>query len=201
VTITGRGDSQENKLKCALVVMKRFPLTALCGRQQSSMGFMATTLRSRPFSKTAYIPPDKVESLFELTKSNKFGRINSPVAGARVQAELPIGRNPFQLYSVATPNGQKIGILLEELGIGEVHVKPCMKIVRRSVNALSFLKYLAYDAHKIDLNGDQFKTRFVELNPNSKIPIAMDIVKGKPIRLFESGRGQVRWVTCDIVFY
>ena len=67
-----------------------------------------------------YIPPDKVESLFELTKGSKFAKTNSPTAGARTQAELPIGRTSFQFYSVATPNGQKVSILLEELGIGNV---------------------------------------------------------------------------------
>lgn len=52
---------------------------------------------------------------------NKFSKINSPKAGARTQAELPIGRTSFQFYSVATPNGQKVSILLEELGIGNYH--------------------------------------------------------------------------------
>ena len=78
----------------------------------------AITQWQRPYAK--YIPPDKVESLFELAmgNDNKFSRTNSPTAGARTQAELPIGRTSFQLYSVATPNGQKVSILLEELGIG-----------------------------------------------------------------------------------
>ena len=97
-------------------------LKTISSRVSPSRGMVPLycTLR-RPLSK--YIPPDKVESLFELTRGNKFASINSPRAGARIQAELPIGRTSFQLYSVATPNGQKISILLEELGIGNYYVE------------------------------------------------------------------------------
>ena len=77
---------------------------------------------------------------------------------------LPVGNAPFQFYSLATPNGQKPAILLEELGID-------------------------YDAHKIVIDGEQFTTGFVEINPNSKIPAAVDNEGsgGKSVRLFESG--------------
>ena len=82
---------------------------------------------------------------------------------------LPVGDTPFQFYSLATPNGQKPAILLEELGI-------------------------EYDAHKVMLNGEQFTSGFVEVCPNSKIPAALDKdgVGGKPVRLFESGEDTAR---------
>lgn len=66
---------------------------------------------------TAYVPPSKVEDLYSATKGNKFAGLNSPVAGARHEAQLPRGDQSFQLYSLSTPNGQKVGIMLEELGI------------------------------------------------------------------------------------
>jgi hypothetical protein len=77
---------------------------------------------------------------------------------------LPEGEAPFQYYSIATPNGQKPAILLEELGI-------------------------EYDAHKVKINGEQFTSGFVDICPNSKIPAAVDKdgPGGKPVRLFESG--------------
>jgi len=62
-------------------------------------------------------PPPKIEEIFAATGGNKFSAINSPVAGPRTQQDLPAGTAPIQLYSLATPNGQKVSILLEELGI------------------------------------------------------------------------------------
>jgi len=109
-------------------------------------------------------PPPKIEDLFAATAGNKFSGINSPVAGARTQQDLPVGNAPIQLYSLATPNGQKVSILLEELGID-------------------------YDAHVINIGkGDQFSSGFVGVNPNSKIPALVDKdgPGGEPISLFES---------------
>eukprot|EP00656_Telonema_subtile_P052403 TRINITY_DN7304_c0_g2_i2.p1 TRINITY_DN7304_c0_g2~~TRINITY_DN7304_c0_g2_i2.p1 ORF type:complete len:283 (-),score=64.01 TRINITY_DN7304_c0_g2_i2:118-966(-) len=110
-----------------------------------------------------WAPPASIEELIAQgsTEGNKFSGINSPVAGARTPDPLPAGAAPFQLYSLATPNGQKVGILLEELG-------------------------LEYDAHVSNIGrGDQFSAGFVALNPNSKIPCALDKQTG--VRLFESG--------------
>jgi GST-like protein len=108
-------------------------------------------------------PPQKVEELFSRVAGNT---INSPTAGPRTKHEYPSPKEgPLQLYSLATPNGQKVGILLEELGI-------------------------PYDAHIVNISkGDQFSTGFVAANPNSKIPAATDFdgPDGKPINLFESG--------------
>ncbi len=103
----------------------------------------------------------------------KFASTNSPTAGARHQKVLPIGDAPLQLYSLNTPNGIKINILLEELA--ELGIKGA-----------------AYDAYKIDISeGDQFGSDFVAINPNSKIPAlvdhAADTEDGKPIPIFESG--------------
>ncbi|MFC3943143.1 glutathione-dependent disulfide-bond oxidoreductase [Pseudomonas gingeri NCPPB 3146 = LMG 5327] len=99
----------------------------------------------------------------------KFANINRPIAGATHDKELPIGRHPLQLYSLATPNGQKITILLEELlALGHQGAE--------------------YDAWLIRIgDGDQFGSGFVDVNPNSKIPALMDHSGPKPIRIFESG--------------
>lgn len=111
-------------------------------------------------------PPSKIEELFNSTDGNNFSAINSPTAGARTSFDYPAPvTGPFQLYSLATPNGHKVGILLEELEI-------------------------PYDAHIVNImKGDQFTSGFVNANPNSKIPAAIDFdgPDGKPISLFESG--------------
>lgn len=98
-----------------------------------------------------------------------WSKINRPTAGARDDATLPVGKHPLQLYSMATPNGQKVTILLEELlALGE--------------------KGAEYDAHLIRISeGDQFSSGFVAVNPNSKIPALMDHSTSTPIRVFESG--------------
>jgi len=104
-------------------------------------------------------PPATAEELYEKTDGNKFSFINRPTAGARDTVELSNGNAAIQLYSLATPNGQKVGILLEELGV-------------------------EYDAHTVNIGtGAQFGSGFVSVNPNSKIPCATD----GEIRLFESG--------------
>lgn len=99
----------------------------------------------------------------------QFAAINRPEAGARYQQSLPQGEQPLQLYSLATPNGVKVTILLEELlalGIAEAE----------------------YDAWLIDIQqGQQFSSGFVALNPNSKIPALLDLSGSEPVRVFESG--------------
>ncbi|WP_110717612.1 glutathione-dependent disulfide-bond oxidoreductase [Salinicola acroporae] len=116
-------------------------------------------------SDTGYIPP----KVWEPKESGgKFASINRPVAGPTHDKELPVGKHPFQLYSLATPNGVKVTVLLEEL--------------------LALGKDAEYDAWLIKIgDGDQFGSGFVEVNPNSKIPALMDRSGDKPIRVFESG--------------
>ncbi len=103
------------------------------------------------------------------TQDGRFGSINRPEAGARFEAELPRGKHPLQLYSLATPNGQKVTIMLEELlaaGVGAAE----------------------YDAHLIRImEQDQFSSGFVAINPNSKIPALVDHSESEPVRVFESG--------------
>ena len=114
-----------------------------------------------------YVPP-KVWS-WNKPNGGQFASINRPVAGATHEKALPIGRHPLQLYSRATPNGQKVTILLEELlALGHGGAE--------------------YDAWLIDIGaGEQFGSGFVEVNPNSKIPALMDRSGPEPIRVFESG--------------
>jgi GST-like protein len=113
-----------------------------------------------------WTPTENIEELYKMnaTGGNQFASTNAPTAGARDTIELPVGKAPIQFYSLATPNGQKPGILLEELGVD-------------------------YDAHVIGLSGAQFSGGFTGVNPNSKIPAAVDMEgpDGKPINLFESG--------------
>ena len=98
-----------------------------------------------------------------------FASINRPVAGATHDKELPVGRHPLQLYSLGTPNGVKVTVMLEELlAAGHAGAE--------------------YDAWLIRIGeGDQFGSGFVEVNPNSKIPALVDRSGAKPIRVFESG--------------
>lgn len=102
-------------------------------------------------------------------QGGKFASTNRPAAGATHEQALPVGNNPLQLYSLNTPNGIKVNILLEELA--ELGVKAAQ-----------------YDAYKIDImQGDQFGSDFVNINPNSKIPALVDNSVNPPIKLFESG--------------
>lgn len=116
---------------------------------------------------TEYVPP-KVWT-WETESGGTFASINRPIAGATHDKELPIGKHPLQLYSLATPNGQKVTILLEELlALGHSGAE--------------------YDAWLIKIgDGDQFGSGFVGVNPNSKIPALMDHSGPTPIRVFESG--------------
>ena len=98
-----------------------------------------------------------------------FANINRPIAGPTHEKELPVGRHPLQLYSLATPNGVKVTVMLEEL----------LELGHSGAE---------YDAWLIRINeGDQFGSGFVSANPNSKIPALMDRSGAKPIRVFESG--------------
>lgn len=98
-----------------------------------------------------------------VTSGGAFASINAPTAGARAEKALPRGKHPYQLHSLATPNGVKVTILLEELGV-------------------------EYDAWKVNIMaGEQFNSGFVALNPNSKIPALYDYSGDEPVRLFESG--------------
>lgn len=117
-----------------------------------------------------YVPPDVWKPDDDLEGTNKFGKINRPTAGSRFEKELSVGEHPFQLYSLGTPNGQKVTILFEEL-------------------LMAGVKEAEYDAWLIDISaGDQFGSGFVAINPNSKIPALVDYInKENPIRLFESG--------------
>ncbi len=117
--------------------------------------------------KKEYQPP-KVWK-WEKEDGSKFSNINRPVSGPTHQQALPVGDHPFQLYSLATPNGQKVTIMLEELLAAGV-------------------KEAEYDAWTIDISeGDQFSSGFVNVNPNSKIPALMDRSSNPPVRVFESG--------------
>lgn len=119
-------------------------------------------------SETSEYTPPKVWE-WKKPSGGQFASINRPIAGATHEKELPVGRHPLQLYSLATPNGQKVTIMLEELlALGHQGAE--------------------YDAWLIKIGeGDQFGSGFVEVNPNSKIPALMDRGGAKPIRVFESG--------------
>src|SRR5580698_4866207 len=101
--------------------------------------------------------------------SGRFANINRPTAGATHEKDLPVGRHPLQLYSLGTPNGVKVTVLLEELlALGHSGAE--------------------YDAWLIRIgDGDQFSSGFVSINPNSKIPALVDRSSLTPIRVFESG--------------
>ena len=117
--------------------------------------------------KSNYTPP-KVWK-WDSENGGEWAKINRPIAGATHEQALPVGNNPLQLHSLATPNGVKITLMLEELlelGIKEAE----------------------YDAYPISIpKGEQFSSGFVEINPNSKIPALVDNSLDKPLRIFESG--------------
>ena len=115
----------------------------------------------------AYTPP-KVWT-WDKENGGQFASTNRPIAGATHDKELPVGEHPYQLYSLATPNGVKVTVMFEELleaGVSEAE----------------------YDAWLIRIgDGDQFGSGFVEINPNSKIPALVDRTGAEPLRVFESG--------------
>lgn len=113
-----------------------------------------------------YTPP-KVWK-WESESGGRFAKINRPVAGATHEKDLPVGKHPLQLYSLATPNGVKVTAMLEEL--------------------LELGKDAEYDAYLVNIGaGDQFGSGFVGANPNSKIPAMVDHSTSPPTRIFESG--------------
>ena len=120
-----------------------------------------------PMDQAAYTPPP----VWSWTKESggRFANINRPVAGATHERELPVGAHPLQLYSVATPNGVKVTVMLEELlALGHAGAE--------------------YDAWLVRINdGEQFGSGFVAVNPNSKIPALLDRSGATPVRVFESG--------------
>ncbi len=117
--------------------------------------------------QTDYTPP-KIWT-WDKESGGKFANINRPIAGPTHDAELPVGEHPLQLYSLATPNGVKVTVMLEELlALGHQGAE--------------------YDAWLIDIGeGDQFGSGFVSVNPNSKIPALLDRGGDEPVRIFESG--------------
>ena len=116
---------------------------------------------------STYTPP-KVW-VWDKANGGQFANINRPIAGATHEQALPRGKHPLQLYSLATPNGVKVTVMLEELlALGHVGAE--------------------YDAWLIRINeGDQFGSGFIEVNPNSKIPALLDCSGREPVRVFESG--------------
>jgi len=114
-----------------------------------------------------YVPP--AVWTWDKESGGRFANINRPVAGSTHEKALPVGKHPFQLYSLATPNGVKVTVMLEELlALGHTGAE--------------------YDAWLVNIgSGDQFGSGFVEVNPNSKIPALMDRSGPKSIRVFESG--------------
>jgi GST-like protein len=117
--------------------------------------------------KSEYVVPEVWKE--DKSLGGTWGSINRPTAGARFEKELPKGDKSIQLYSVATPNGVKVAIMLEEL-IAQGY------------------KGAQYDAHKINIGeGDQFSSGFVAINPNSKIPALVDYSVSPGLRVFESG--------------
>jgi len=113
-----------------------------------------------------YVPPNVWVN--DAQGGNKWANINRPISGATHEKPLPVGNNPLQLYSLATPNGQKVTILLEELlALG--------------------IKEAEYDAYLIHIGeADQFSSGFVEVNPNSKIPALVDRSSSEEVNVFES---------------
>ncbi len=115
----------------------------------------------------AYVPPQVWT--WNKASGGRFASINRPIAGPTHEKELPVGKHPLQLYSLGTPNGVKVTVMLEEL-LALAHTGA------------------EYDAWLIKIgDGDQFGSRFVEVNPNSKIPALLDRSGPTPIRVFESG--------------
>jgi len=120
-----------------------------------------------PVSDAAAYEPPKVWT-WNKESGGRFAAINRPIAGSTHEKELPVGKHPLQLYSFATPNGVKVTVMLEELlALGHERAE--------------------YDAWLIRIDGNQFGSGFVAINPNSKIPALMDRSGPEPIRVFESG--------------
>jgi GST-like protein len=149
-----------SELLCHHLALSILPL----GRARSAQ---AKDERDIMSDEAAYVPP-RVWT-WSAGNGGKFAHINRPTAGARQEHDLPRGAHPLQLYSLATPNGVKVTVMLEELLAEGCHGAE-------------------YDAWLIDIQtGDQFGSGFVAINPNSKIPALLDVSGADPIRVFESG--------------
>ena len=120
-----------------------------------------------PAQTEAWTPPEVWT--WDQPSGGHFASINRPIAGPTHETTLPVGKHPFQLHSLGTPNGQKVTILFEELlEAGHVGAE--------------------YDAWRVDISkGEQFGSGFVAINPNSKIPALVDLSGPEPVSLFESG--------------
>ena len=128
-----------------------------------------------------YIPP-KVWT-WEKPNGGKFASINRPTAGSRVEQALPVGHHPLQLYSMGTPNGVKVTIMLEEL-LAQGHTGA------------------EYDAWLVKISdGGQFSSGFVALNPNSKIPVLEDRSSGQHIRVLNPDQFCFIWLKNLTLFY
>jgi GST-like protein len=124
-------------------------------------------MSSETKSNQEYVPPKVWQ--WDTESGGKFASINRPIAGATHEKVLPVGKHSLQLHSLATPNGQKVTIMLEEL-------------LALGIDAAE------YDAYLINIGeGNQFGSGFVDINPNSKIPALMDHSTTPPTRVFESG--------------
>ena len=136
----------------------------------------ANVIRTQPIWRNALNDPDIIRiyaasrlGMEHKDAEHRFANINRPIAGATHEKDLPVGQHPMQLYSLATPNGVKVTVMLEEL-LAAGH------------------EGAEYDAWLIKINeGDQFSSGFVEANPNSKIPALFDHSTPEPTRVFESG--------------
>ncbi len=128
---------------------------------------MSDSTESVPNVPADYVPPEVWK--WEQGSGGRFAKINRPIAGPTHDKELPVGEHALQLYSLATPNGVKVTVLLEEM-------------LERGI------KDAEYDAWLINIgDGDQFGSGFVDINPNSKIPALLDRGTNPPTRVFESG--------------
>jgi GST-like protein len=133
---------------------------------QKGVGFRSNRKGPAMTDPASYTPP-KVWK-WDSESGGRFAKINRPIAGATHEKELPVGEHPLQLYSLATPNGVKVTVLLEEL--------------------LALGRSAEYDAYLVNIGeGDQFGSGFVAANPNSKIPALVDHGTTPPTRVFESG--------------
>src|SRR5271155_4246168 len=157
-TTSRRSTTRKRSARCFLRTIRR---------QLDHASQVETPKRSNMSDNASYTPP-KVWT-WNKTNGGQFATINRPVAGSTHEKELPIGKHPLQLYSLGTPNGQKITIMLEELlALGHSGAE--------------------YDAWLVKIGeGDQFGSGFVAVNPNSKIPVLVDRSGPTPIRVFESG--------------
>lgn len=146
-----------------MVLSVSSPVAAAAGLVVGAVGAGLAALVLRRATK--YVPPKVWKH--EAPSGGAWASTNAPTAGARTKKELQVGVHPIQLYSLGTPNGVKVTIMLEELAEADAKFD--------------------YDAWNISISGDQFSSGFVGVNPNSKIPAMVDTTTSPPTRVFESG--------------